>query len=158
MVTDKSSRWHTEVPSGAQDMYFFNCNKTTRHNYNWGICKINCKVICAISCDQALEDAVRDLQSQVNKQLSEHQLKSPPPDACKVELVSTSMYVTSLVMKLQFLGVCFMTCLIAGKEGWSSWLQCSPHQRRSYPGKAHSMMPSTSCVCVFKTILLGKKK
>ena len=44
---------------------------------------------------QLLDEAIRDLQSQVNKQLCEHQLKPPPPDACKVELVSTSRSVFS---------------------------------------------------------------
>ena len=36
-----------------------------------------------------LDEALRDLTAQVNKQLSEYQLKSPPPEATKVDLAAT---------------------------------------------------------------------
>ena len=40
---------------------------------------------------QLLEDCVTNLVSYVNKQLSEHQRKSPPPEASKLQLVATTM-------------------------------------------------------------------
>ena len=40
-------------------------------------------------CFQQLDEMVKEMMNQVNRQLSEHQLKSPPPEACKVELLAT---------------------------------------------------------------------
>ena len=39
---------------------------------------------------QSLDEVVYELQSHVNKQLSEHQLKSPPPEANKLQLLATT--------------------------------------------------------------------
>ena len=39
---------------------------------------------------ESLDECVRDLIATVNKQLSQHQLKSPPPQANRTELLATT--------------------------------------------------------------------
>ena len=42
---------------------------------------------------QELSGSINDLLNSINRQLSEHQLKNPPPEANRVELLATTMYV-----------------------------------------------------------------
>ena len=53
---------------------------------------------CNVSVvSQMLDENVRDLLNQVNRQLSEHQLKGPPPEANRVELLITNRSVGRIV-------------------------------------------------------------